>query len=142
MARPRIPVIPPEERIGKLKPKPIDIDMICYWLEHHATLGEIAGSFRVGRDTIQRVVLEEFGCTFEKLKEVFSEAGKLSLRRNQWKLSQRNASMAIFLGKNYLNQTDQAPEKNIYPNNPILKQLLEGIYNKAKDIEENHEDVK
>lgn len=139
MARPRIPVIPPEGKIGKLKPKPIDVDMICYWLEHQATLGEIAGSFRVGRDTIQRVVEEEFGCTFEQLKEVFSEAGKLSIRRNQWKLSQRNASMAIFLGKNYLGQTDNAPEKNVYPNNPILKQLLGEISNKAEEIKKENE---
>lgn len=32
--------------------------------------------------------------------------GKISLRRAQFQLAQKNASMAIFLGKNYLGQSD------------------------------------
>lgn len=35
------------------------------------------------------------------------EEGKTSLRRTQFKLAQKNAAMAIFLGKNYLDQTDR-----------------------------------
>lgn len=33
--------------------------------------------------------------------------GKASLRRTQFKLAEKNAQMAIFLGKNYLGQTDK-----------------------------------
>lgn len=32
---------------------------------------------------------------------------KVSLRRKQWKLADTNAGMAIFLGKNYLGQSDK-----------------------------------
>lgn len=35
------------------------------------------------------------------------EAGKVSLRRTQFRLAQKNASMAIFLGKNILDQADK-----------------------------------
>lgn len=35
------------------------------------------------------------------------ELGKRSLRRTQFALAQSNAGMAIFLGKNYLDQTDR-----------------------------------
>lgn len=35
------------------------------------------------------------------------ETGKTSLRRTQFRLAEKNASMAIFLGKNYLDQTDK-----------------------------------
>lgn len=35
------------------------------------------------------------------------ELGKTSLRRTQFRLAQKNAGMAIFLGKNILDQTDQ-----------------------------------
>lgn len=35
------------------------------------------------------------------------ELGKTSLRRKQWHLAEQNAGMAIFLGKNYLDQTDR-----------------------------------
>lgn len=33
--------------------------------------------------------------------------GKVSLRRKQFKLAEKNAGMAIFLGKNYLDQSDR-----------------------------------
>ncbi|MCO5085139.1 MAG: hypothetical protein M9939_26700 [Mesorhizobium sp.] len=35
------------------------------------------------------------------------EGGKTSLRRTQFALAKKNAAMAIFLGKNYLDQTDR-----------------------------------
>lgn len=35
------------------------------------------------------------------------EQGKTSLRRTQFRLAEKNAAMAIFLGKNYLDQTDK-----------------------------------
>ena len=46
---------------------------------------------------------------------VFAEkrsSGKISLRRMQWRLAEKNAAMAIFLGKNYLGQKDN-PDFNV-----------------------------
>lgn len=45
--------------------------------------------------------------TFLECKEKGQAMGKASLRRNQFKLSESNAAMAIFLGKNWLDQTDK-----------------------------------
>lgn len=45
----------------------------------------------------------------EKFKELFAkgrENGKASLRRIQWKHAEKSASMAIWLGKQYLGQKD------------------------------------
>ena len=39
------------------------------------------------------------------------ESGKASLRRNQFKLSETNAAMCIWLGKQYLNQRDVAADR-------------------------------
>ena len=42
--------------------------------------------------------------------EVFKEKrglGKISLRRNQFRLAEKSATMAIWLGKQYLGQKDQ-----------------------------------
>ncbi|TIQ06757.1 MAG: hypothetical protein E5X57_24210 [Mesorhizobium sp.] len=39
--------------------------------------------------------------------EVGKEQGKVSLRRTQFRLAAKNAGMAIFLGKNILDQTDR-----------------------------------
>jgi len=47
-----------------------------------------------------------------ELREVWErgrEKGLTSLRRSQFKLADRNAAMAIFLGKNYLRQRDVTP---------------------------------
>ena len=57
--------------------------------------------------TILRRCEETYGVTFEAAYRQFSDAGIVSLRRAQFKLATKNASMAIFLGKNYLGQSDQ-----------------------------------
>lgn len=49
---------------------------------------------------------ENFSLVFEKKRML----GKSSLRRMQWKLAEKNASMAIFLGKQYLEQKDYIEE--------------------------------
>lgn len=51
----------------------------------------------------------------ERFSEVFAQKrgkGKVSLRRMQFRLAEKNASMAIWLGKQYLGQRDQ-PEDSV-----------------------------
>lgn len=59
-------------------------------------------------DTLTRWCKRTFGMTFQ---EYFKQNGfmalKIKLRRNQFKLSEKSAAMAIFLGKQYLGQKDQ-----------------------------------
>lgn len=56
---------------------------------------------------------QTFIATLQRLPEIAEalergkETGKSSLRRTQFRLAEKNASMAIFLGKNYLDQTDK-----------------------------------
>nr|UWD62952.1 MAG: hypothetical protein [Bacteriophage sp.] len=50
--------------------------------------------------------------TFADTYKSKSQVGKSSLRRAQWKLAEKNASMAIWLGKQYLDQSDGASEKS------------------------------
>lgn len=45
----------------------------------------------------------------KRFSEVFDQKrgnGKISLRRSQWKLAEKSATMAIWLGKQYLGQRD------------------------------------
>lgn len=59
-------------------------------------------------DTLTRWCKRTFGVTFQEFyKENGAMAMKIRLRRNQIKLSEKSAAMAIFLGKNYLGQTDK-----------------------------------
>lgn len=67
---------------------------------------EIAGFFDCSVDTVGRFCKREYGATFAETYKKLSYAGKISLRRAQFRLAEKNATMAIFLGKNYLGQAD------------------------------------
>lgn len=68
---------------------------------------EIAGWFDCHIDTVCNWCKREYDKTFSEIYKEKRELGKISLRRAQWKLAEKNASMAIFLGKNYLGQSDR-----------------------------------
>ena len=74
------------------------------------TLEEIAGVFDCSVDTIERWCKREYGETFAEVYKKHSAKGKTSLRRIQFKLAEKSAAMAIFLGKNYLGQKDSIIE--------------------------------
>ena len=61
--------------------------------------------------TVDTLHNENNEATFLECKEKGQAMGKASLRRNQFKLAESNASMAIFLGKNWLGQTDKQEVK-------------------------------
>lgn len=70
------------------------------------TLTEIAGIFDCSEDTIERWCKRTYDEGFAETYKKHSAAGKLSLRRAQFRLAEKSAAMAIFLGKNYLGQSD------------------------------------
>jgi AraC-like DNA-binding protein len=74
------------------------------------TLEEIAGVFDCSPDTIERWCKREYKETFAEIYKKHSAKGKTSLRRTQFKLAEKSAAMAIFLGKNYLGQKDNIIE--------------------------------
>ena len=74
------------------------------------TLEEIAGVFDCSVDTIERWCKREYKETFAEVYKKHSAKGKTSLRRIQFKLAEKSAAMAIFLGKNYLGQKDSIIE--------------------------------
>lgn len=63
-------------------------------------------------DTIERWCKEEYGETFAAVSAKKRELGKISLRRMQFQHAKKNASMAIFLGKNYLGQSDRVEQED------------------------------
>ena len=70
----------------------------------------------------------------QEQKAYFAKNGymalKIKLRRNQFKLSEKNAAMAIFLGKNYLGQKDyfESDNKDALAK---LDQILDGVKENA-----------
>ena len=70
------------------------------------TREEIAGWFMCSHDTIERWCKRTYDRDFASIYAEKRQAGRISLRRAQWKLAEKSTAMAIFLGKNYLGQSD------------------------------------
>ena len=71
------------------------------------TLDEMEGVLGCCGDTIEKWCKETYGKGFS---EVFAEkrgVGRASLRRYQYQMAQKNPTMAIWLGKQWLGQTDK-----------------------------------
>ena len=95
------------------------------------TLEEIAGFFDCCDDTINNWCKEVYDDNFSGVYKKKSVAGKISLRRNQFKIAENNASMAIFLGKQYLGQRDNIEVK--HKDLSKVEELLSKIDKEAKN---------
>jgi len=71
------------------------------------TQEEICSWFDVTDKTLQAWCKRTYRKGFSEVYAKKRERGKISLRRAQFRLAEKNAAMAIFLGKNYLGQTDK-----------------------------------
>lgn len=87
-------------------PKPIDWKIFEQLCHIQCTHEEIASFCHVARDTLYERVEKEYGETFPTVYKRFSEGGKSSLRRHQFRMAEKNCSMAIWLGKQYLGQKE------------------------------------
>ena len=102
------------------------------------TKEEIAGWFDCSEDTIEnwchKTYDESFSAVFSKKRE----AGKISLRRSQWRLAEKCAAMAIFLGKNYLGQSDHVVIEDRSALDK-LDEILKGTQENAIEIQRQAE---
>lgn len=85
--------------VGRPK-KEIDYEAVEKLANIQCTQEEIASFLELSVRTLQRD--EEFCRLYKKGKE----NGKMSLRRMQFKIAEKNPTMAIWLGKQYLGQRD------------------------------------
>ena len=110
--------------------KEIDIEQFKKLCGLHCTCEEIAGFFECSDETIQRFCKMNFQddngkpMTFGDVFKKYSAAGKISLRRMQWHLAEKSASMAIWLGKQYLGQKDIDVSMLANANNGIIESIL------------------
>lgn len=68
---------------------------------------EICGVLSCDEATLNRWCKETYGVGFAQIYKEKRQGGKASLRRQQFKIAETNATMAIWLGKQYLGQTDE-----------------------------------
>lgn len=85
----------------------IDIEQFKGLCNIQCTLAEIADWFKCSEDTIENWCKREMKMTFSEAYKRYSVGGKVSLRRWQFKMAEHNTTMSIWLGKQYLGQTDK-----------------------------------
>ena len=103
----------------------------------HCTLEEIAGFFRCSEDTIERWCKRVYKQGFADIYKRYSASGKMSLRRWQFKMAEKNPTMAIWLGKQILGQTDEKSIAISASTDETIKEMDDYFANKARDTESN-----
>ena len=98
--------------MGRGRPrKEIDVKQFEALCRMQCSIKEIAGFFECGLDTIERFCKRTYKKSFSETFQEKRVGGLISLRRSQFQLAEKNATMAIFLGKNYLGQRDVVEQK-------------------------------
>lgn len=93
---------------------------------------EICGFFGVTDKTLTRWCKENYDEGFSDIYKKISMDGKISLRRMQFKLAEKSATMAIFLGKQYLGQKDQQ-DIIISQDDDTIKEMEQYFANKKRN---------
>ncbi len=103
--------------------KEIDEKQFKLFCSYMCTEEEIAGLFSCSVDTVERWCKRTFDTTFAEIYKVFSAEGKMSLRRKQFALAETSSAMAIWLGKNYLGQTDHIDARVEFESDGFIEAL-------------------
>lgn len=92
--------------------KPIDRTTFEKLCGLQCTKIEICDFLDITDKTLDSWCKREYGKRYSEVYEQKRAAGKITLRRYQLHLAEKNASMAIWLGKNWLGQKD-IPDETI-----------------------------
>lgn len=88
------------------------------------TITEMCGYFNCDDMTLNKWCRENYdGKTFSEVFALKRGLGKISLRRYQFQLAEKNPTMAIWLGKQWLGQKDNIEVDN--GNNELLNSLTQ-----------------
>lgn len=100
----------------------IDFEKLDSLLEIQCTLRECASVLKCSEDTLERAVQKEFNQTFADYSIEKRGAGKASLRRRQYQkaVDGGDTTMLIWLGKQYLGQSDKLSQTAEITNTHIV----------------------
>ena len=118
----------------------IDWQAVDRALALQCTLDEVC--FLTGLDdrTLERACKREHGSTYDEYARLKRGAGKASLRRRQWHkaIEEGDTTMLIFLGKQYLDQSDRRREEISGPGGTPERIIVEYVNTPPEDTEPAH----
>lgn len=97
------------------------------------TLIEFEGFLEVDNKTLEKWCKETYGMGFSEVYKLKRGNGKVSLRRSQWQLAQTNPTMAIWLGKQWLGQTDKQEVVVSVNDDETVKEMQEYFENRKRE---------
>lgn len=99
------------------------------------TKEEIQDWFYISEKTLDRWVKDNYGEKFSEVYKSKRNKGKASLRRAQFKLAQKSAAMAIWLGKQWLGQkeTNDTDEITLLRLDELLKEVRQNAQKESKN---------
>ena len=102
------------------------------------TREEICAVLNVDDNTLIDWCKNTYGCDFRTIFAEKKQVGKMSLRRTQWRLAEKNPTMSIWLGKQYLGQRDSFPDEVNYTEiNKGIQNIANLINNPVKERKED-----
>lgn len=97
--------------LGGRPRKEIDYDQLKKLCAIQCTKEEICGFFDIDEKTLTARIHEKYGEGFSEYYKRASAIGKTSLRRKQFEIAMKgNTTMNVWLGKQWLKQTDKIEE--------------------------------
>lgn len=101
------------------------------------TLIEIAGYFNCSEDTIEKWCKREYKKNFTDVFKQKRGVGKISLRRSQFRMAETNPTMAIWLGKQYLGQTEKQEVAVSVKDDETIKEMEDYFNAKKQEVTAN-----
>ena len=126
-------IVPMQQKRGPRGPsKPITdqmFDQIVSMIRIHCTQNEICNIIGMSATTLNRRLTERVYDNFEVLYKKHNDEGKASIRRMQWQAAEKgNSAMLVWLGKQYLSQTDKVDARIGGPDGGPLITKIEHEY--------------
>ena len=115
-----------------------DFESLCAL---QCTREEICGFFDISEKTLDSWCKRTYGQSFSLVFNQKRGKGKISLRRAQFRLAEKNANMAIWLGKQWLGQKDtveiERPDEVAISNNlvEVIKISAQNLTNQEEQQE-------
>ena len=113
-------------------------EALCHML---CTEEEICSILDITDKPLNRWCKEQYNAGFSEIYKKLSQYGKMSVRRNLLKLSERNASACIFLAKNLLGYTDDGIRKADEKTADILQSINEILLEDDDEVEQETEAI-
>ncbi len=113
--------------------KPVDWTLFEDLCSLQCTQEEMADVMHCDQDTLRAKVKKNYGEDYSVIYKRFSSPGKISLRRYQFRQAERNATMSIWLGKQWLDQKDTPSQIIVSPEIEEKFDAVMGQIKRAQD---------